>query len=493
MLKKEYYPLLSKISGKQFKDFTVTVLCSSFLFQGCINSSTQSGLIGKGEIERQDKNSIPSSLQTINNSAYFVEVDPLLIDIEVIKSRTISREMANQRRKFLKSKIEQDVDAVESAKEYNKINSVLNNNSVGIFEIITNNGSYKIDATKSRLKGGGENDGIDSVPEKEKQVKFNSKLSENMSKTLRDLCNLPAPKMKAFFAPIDPKHKKSVEHTDIRKPKDLSELTKLIHDAVEASVKTNGKDIVFLSGGTGVGKSTMLHHLSGIELVKVKKGSIGLNPIEVEKELSNTVSISKILEKEEFYDEDQELRSLKSESSSFEELGGKEEDFDDFVLLDIEDNEPEHKQIKKEEVKVVEVIKPELKKEETGIDRFVLIPKKNIEGFKIGHAKESETKVINVLEDKNFTIVDTAGLLDTKGPVYDLANIVGLERALINANSVKMLYMIRESTILENRGGPLRDLIKELLGYVRAEVPFEEFMSTVSVVISHPTYKEVAL
>lgn len=496
MFKQKYYTLLSKINGKQFKDFTVTVLCSSFLLQGCINSSTQSDVVGQGEIQSQDKSRITGYFQSISSSSYFGGMNPVFIDIEVIKARTINRDTANQRRKFLKDQIEQNINVVESAKEYNKINAVLNSNSSGIFEIITNNGSYKIDATKNRLKGGGENDGIDNSGDKERQVKFSTRLPETMSAKLKELCNLPPPKLKEFFLSIPSKRKEAIEKTVIQKPKDLSELTKLIHNAVEASVKTNGKDIVFLSGGTGVGKSTMLHHLSGIELVKVKKGSIALNPTEVEKELSNTFSISNILEKEEAGDEYQELRSIKSESSIYEEIGAMEEDmeedFDDFVLLDIEDYEPKQKQIGKEEVKVVEEIKAELKKEETGIDKFVLIPKKEIAGFKVGHG-ESETKQINVLDNGSFTIVDTAGLLDTNGPVYDLANIVGLERALLNANSVKMLYMIRESTILENRGGPLRDLIKELLGCVRAEVPFEEFMSTVSVIISHPTYKETVL
>lgn len=47
---------------------------------------------------------------------------------------------------------------------------------------------------------------------------------------------------------------------------DISKLVNNIKNVLIASIKTKDKDAIFLIGKTGVGKSTMTHLLSGIEI-----------------------------------------------------------------------------------------------------------------------------------------------------------------------------------------------------------------------------------
>jgi len=47
----------------------------------------------------------------------------------------------------------------------------------------------------------------------------------------------------------------------------------LIKNGIAASVKLAGKDVVFLFGKTGAGKSTMIHFLSGIRIKNIAKKS----------------------------------------------------------------------------------------------------------------------------------------------------------------------------------------------------------------------------
>lgn len=44
----------------------------------------------------------------------------------------------------------------------------------------------------------------------------------------------------------------------------------------------------------------------------------------------------------------------------------------------------------------------------------------------MGDHQYSQTKEVNVIETANFYIVDTAGLSDTNGHNYDLANTIAL-------------------------------------------------------------------
>jgi hypothetical protein len=75
---------------------------------------------------------------------------------------------------------------------------------------------------------------------------------------------------------------------------------------------------------------------------------------------------------------------------------------------------------------------------------------KELPGFDVSPDKRSQTKYINVLETSAFDVVDSAGLSDTTGYLTDLANTIGLEKALHNASSIRMLIMIQESTILDD-------------------------------------------
>lgn len=89
-----------------------------------------------------------------------------------------------------------------------------------------------------------------------------------------------------------------------------------------------------------------------------------------------------------------------------------------------------------------------------------------------------------MIETQNFTLADSAGLKDTQGVEYDAANAIGLEKSLHNSKSVKMLFIIKESTLTEERGKFLRDLIAELIGFAKG-VEIEKFLPTVGVLITH--------
>ena len=43
-------------------------------------------------------------------------------------------------------------------------------------------------------------------------------------------------------------------------------LVKSIEEGMRASVKTKGKDGIFILGKTGSGKSTMIHYLDGVQI-----------------------------------------------------------------------------------------------------------------------------------------------------------------------------------------------------------------------------------
>ncbi len=75
---------------------------------------------------------------------------------------------------------------------------------------------------------------------------------------------------------------------------------------------------------------------------------------------------------------------------------------------------------------------------------------------------------MNVFETKHFPFVDTCGLADTHGFNYDLANTISLERAFHNAESVRILFLLKQSSIEgDQRGATLIKLITEVVGYVK--------------------------
>ncbi len=102
--------------------------------------------------------------------------------------------------------------------------------------------------------------------------------------------------------------------------------------------------------------------------------------------------------------------------------------------------------------------------------------------------KTSVTKVINVSPTDYFDIVDSAGLSDTNGFKFNLANTIGLEKAMHNANSIRMLVLIQQSSIFsDQRGKTLITLITELVGYIK-NISIQDFIPTVTIAISHPIY-----
>lgn len=82
-------------------------------------------------------------------------------------------------------------------------------------------------------------------------------------------------------------------------------------------------------------------------------------------------------------------------------------------------------------------------------------------------------------------LADTAGLTDTKGQNFDLANTVSLEKTLHNANSVRMIILINQATIFgPRRAALLIELITEVTGYMKSE-DIESFIPTLTVIVNH--------
>eukprot|EP00052_Salpingoeca_macrocollata_P025734 m.234579 g.234579 ORF g.234579 m.234579 type:complete len:2885 (+) comp22475_c0_seq2:54-8708(+) len=76
----------------------------------------------------------------------------------------------------------------------------------------------------------------------------------------------------------------------------------------------------------------------------------------------------------------------------------------------------------------------------------------DLEFVKIGLEMKSETRYVTAIRmtddlGKEYFIIDTPGFGDTRGPELDLANAVGVVRALHSAKSVRVLSLIEYSTL----------------------------------------------
>ncbi len=81
---------------------------------------------------------------------------------------------------------------------------------------------------------------------------------------------------------------------------------------------------------------------------------------------------------------------------------------------------------------------------------------------------KSETKIPTVAETAyDFWVADSAGLEDTTGPIFDIANSIGLSKLLKNAKTVRVLALLHENTVRasDGRGKSLRSLVEQILGF----------------------------
>lgn len=63
--------------------------------------------------------------------------------------------------------------------------------------------------------------------------------------------------------------------------------------------------------------------------------------------------------------------------------------------------------------------------------------------------------------------------------------------AFHNSKSVKIIFLLKESTIFDEKGNLLRKLIHELLGYVKG-IEIKNFLPSISVIITHCKYNSDA-
>ena len=78
--------------------------------------------------------------------------------------------------------------------------------------------------------------------------------------------------------------------------------------------------------------------------------------------------------------------------------------------------------------------------------------------FEVGHDQSSKTRGIATVTLDHGTLVDTQGLTDTKGDLYDILNSIILEKAFHAAEKVKIVFMVKQSSLFEGKGKVLRDL-----------------------------------
>jgi len=122
-----------------------------------------------------------------------------------------------------------------------------------------------------------------------------------------------------------------------------------------------------------------------------------------------------------------------------------------------------------------------------------------IPGFKIGNTMKSETKVINVVEEpyNKRLLCDSPGLEDTHGALVDIANVIGIKKALAHARSVRVVVVVNWKSISsDTRGGEWMNFLGSLSNLFE-EGKFVEAFPHMVLLFSHPsdgaTHKDMFL
>ena len=91
--------------------------------------------------------------------------------------------------------------------------------------------------------------------------------------------------------------------------------------------------------------------------------------------------------------------------------------------------------------------------------------------FEIGHSKESMTSSINALvrgEGNNEVVyLDTPGVEDTSGIEMDIATAALLSQVAKRCKSLKFVILIHCASLIEDRGGAFRSVLKFARAFVR--------------------------
>lgn len=109
------------------------------------------------------------------------------------------------------------------------------------------------------------------------------------------------------------------------------------------------------------------------------------------------------------------------------------------------------------------------------ISKTVFDSQTPIPGFEIGHRKSSQTRHINSFttsvarkdgSTKELVYLDSPGFEDTEGSEVDIATAVMLSQVAKVARSLRFVIMINYVSLLEDRGGSMRGILKLVRSFV---------------------------
>jgi len=108
------------------------------------------------------------------------------------------------------------------------------------------------------------------------------------------------------------------------------------------------------------------------------------------------------------------------------------------------------------------------------VEKKVFEAREALVGFEIGHVKSSMTKCINyfIHQQDDSTgdgvmYLDSPGFEDTSGPEIDIATSVMLSSVAKKCRSLRFVILINYASLIENRGGAIRILLKFIRSFVQ--------------------------
>ena len=91
--------------------------------------------------------------------------------------------------------------------------------------------------------------------------------------------------------------------------------------------------------------------------------------------------------------------------------------------------------------------------------------------FEIGHSKKSKTRSINAfvrgIDNHEVVYLDTPGIEDTRGVEMDIATAALLSQVAKRCKSIKFVILIHCASLIEDRGGAFRSVLRFARAYVR--------------------------
>ena len=107
------------------------------------------------------------------------------------------------------------------------------------------------------------------------------------------------------------------------------------------------------------------------------------------------------------------------------------------------------------------------------VTKAVFVANDGLPGFEIGHSKKSMTKCvrcyvpqITTAKTADIVYVDLPGFEDTDGPEIDIATSVMISQVVKRCKSVRFILLINYTSLLEDRGGSIRGVLKLVKNFV---------------------------